>query len=66
MKKIILVSGAGPGIGQATAKGLADKGYALVLLGRNKEKLEKTLSMLAEPATHAIIAADIRNAEEIK
>jgi len=66
MKKIILVSGAGTGIGQATAKGLADKGYALVLLGRNKERLEETRTILAEPATHAIIAADIRNAQEIK
>ncbi|MBT3337926.1 MAG: SDR family oxidoreductase [Anaerolineae bacterium] len=66
MKRRILVSGAGTGIGQATAKTLADKGYALVLLGRNKEKLEETRAMLAEPAAHAIIAADIRNAQEIK
>ncbi len=66
MKKTILVSGAGTGIGQATTKGLADKGYALVLLGRNKERLEETRAMLAEPAAHAIIAADIRNADEIK
>ena len=66
MKRTILVSGAGTGIGQATAKGLADKGYVLVLLGRNKESLEETRLMLAEPAAHAVIAADIRNAQEIK
>ena len=66
MKKTILVSGEGTGIGQAAAKYLADKGYKLVLLGRNKENLEKTRAMLAEPKTHAIIAANIRNAEEIK
>ncbi len=66
MKRTILISGAGTGIGQATAKGLGDKGYSLILLGRNKERLEETCAMLAEPAAHAIIAADIRNADEIK
>jgi len=66
MQKTILVSGAGTGIGQATTKTLAEKGYSLVLLGRNKENLEKTLSLLDNPASHAIISADIRNAEEIK
>ena len=66
MKKTILVSGAGTGIGQAAAKGLEEKGYALVLLGRNKENLEKTRAMLAEPMAHTIISADIRNAQEIK
>jgi len=34
MQKTILVSGAGTGIGQATTKTLAEKGYSLVLLGR--------------------------------
>ncbi len=66
MQKTILVSGAGTGIGQAAAKGLAERGYALVLLGRNQENLEKTRAMLAEPEAHAIISADIRNAQEIK
>ncbi len=66
MKKTILVSGAGTGIGQSTAKALANKGYSLVLLGRNKENLEKTLSLLATPSEHAIIAADIRNAQALK
>ncbi|MBT3315520.1 MAG: SDR family oxidoreductase [Anaerolineae bacterium] len=66
MKRKILISGAGTGIGQATAKTLEDKGYSLVLLGRNKENLEKARSMLAEPSAHAVISADIRNAQEIK
>ncbi|MBT3187649.1 MAG: SDR family oxidoreductase [Anaerolineae bacterium] len=66
MKKTILVSGAGTGIGQSTAKVLADKGYKLVLLGRNKENLEKTRSSLVEPSDHTIIAADIRDAQALK
>ena len=66
MKRTILISGAGTGIGQATAKVLADKGYKLVLLGRNKENLEKTRSSLGKPSDHAIIAVDIRDAQAIK
>ena len=66
MTKTILVSGAGTGIGEATAKVLADKGYKLVLLGRNKENLKKTRSLLATPSDHTIIAADIRDAHALK
>ena len=66
MKRTILISGAGTGIGQAAAQGLAEKGYALVLLGRNQEKLEKTRAMLVESEAHAVITADMRNAAEIK
>ena len=38
--KIALVTGAGSGIGKATAKALASVGYAMVLAGRRPEPLE--------------------------
>jgi NAD(P)-dependent dehydrogenase (short-subunit alcohol dehydrogenase family) len=38
--KIALVTGAGSGIGKATAKALAKEGYAVVLAGRRLEPLE--------------------------
>lgn len=41
MTKIALVTGAASGIGKATAKGLAEKGYHVVLLVRNAERGEE-------------------------
>lgn len=66
MKKTILISGAGSGIGQSIAKILADKEYSIILLGRNRESLETTRSLLNTSENHSIITADIRDSNEIK
>jgi len=41
--KRILVSGAGSGLGRATARSLADEGAELILVGRRLEALQETL-----------------------
>lgn len=40
-RKLCLITGASNGIGFATALGMAERGYDLVLLGRNEQKLAK-------------------------
>ena len=46
------ITGAGTGIGQATAVEFIKKGYNVVVTGRRKEKLETTVSLCeAEGAT---------------
>ena len=54
-----LLTGASGGIGQAVAKQLADKGYSLVLQGRNREKLTQLLSTL--PGQHEIVIGDLNS-----
>lgn len=66
MKNTILVSGAGSGIGRAITKTLAEAGYPVLLLGRRRDALEETLSMLDEPAKHKLIVADMRDAQALK
>lgn len=46
--KVALITGASGGIGAAMARRLAQSGIDLVLCGRSKEKLEKTLASVAE------------------
>ena len=44
-QRIAVVTGAGSGIGRASALGLAKAGYAVVVAGRRKDELEKTVAM---------------------
>ncbi|MGH6784245.1 MAG: SDR family oxidoreductase, partial [Sphingomicrobium sp.] len=44
LQKVALVTGAGTGIGKAVALALMKDGYATVLAGRRKDKLEETAS----------------------
>ena len=46
MKRVCVVTGGGSGIGFAAAKEAAEKGYYVILVGRNKKKLEKAVENL--------------------
>lgn len=45
--KVALVTGAGTGIGRASAMALSKDGFALILAGRRREPLEETAKLLA-------------------
>jgi NAD(P)-dependent dehydrogenase (short-subunit alcohol dehydrogenase family) len=51
--RIVLITGAGSGIGRATAKRLASEGARLMLVDRNAEGLNQTLSELP-PGTEVL------------
>lgn len=62
--RVILVTGAGSGIGQVAAKTFAQYGATVILLGRTPQKLEKTydeIEALGAP-TPAIIPLDLKGA----
>ncbi len=52
--KVALVTGAGSGIGRASALALLDAGYHVVLAGRRAEALEATLALAGDQASRAL------------
>jgi NAD(P)-dependent dehydrogenase (short-subunit alcohol dehydrogenase family) len=65
MKKTIVVTGAGHGIGRAIANLLAEQGFSLLLLGRNRTHLEGARESLNNPSSHQSFSCDIRQAGQI-
>jgi short-subunit dehydrogenase len=63
MSKTIMIIGAGPGIGQATAQRFAAEGFRVILAARNPQRLEAQAQALRDSGTHvetvSIDASDV-------
>jgi short-subunit dehydrogenase len=62
--KLVLVTGAGSGIGRALCVEAANRGMAVALCGRRQEALEATRTLLGNGARHLVIPADITRPED--
>ncbi|EAU39413.1 conserved hypothetical protein [Aspergillus terreus NIH2624] len=60
----IFITGSSDGIGQATAKLLADKGHSVVLHARNADRAATTRKSV--PNAEAVLVADLRSIAETK
>lgn len=65
-KRNVLITGATSGIGEATARLLATKGYNLILCGRRKDKLRKLQNELARETKVTGLSFDVRDHEGVK
>lgn len=59
MSKTIVITGAGSGIGRATAMAFAARGDRVVLAGRRAEALAETRALLADPALGLAVPTDV-------
>ncbi|MGF1588952.1 MAG: SDR family oxidoreductase [Pleurocapsa sp.] len=65
--KVIAITGASSGIGEATSKLLAQNGAKVILGARRTEKLEKTVEeIVSEGGTAEFKAVDVTNREDVK
>ncbi|MFN3918027.1 MAG: SDR family NAD(P)-dependent oxidoreductase [Flavobacteriales bacterium] len=66
MDKIALITGATSGIGEATARYLAEAGYSLIITGRRQERLLNLSSRLKENGVHVLpLCFDVRDKEAV-
>ena len=65
--RVALITGAGTGIGKATAKALLGAGYQVVLSGRNVDKLEKAIQEIGGTSDNClVVACDVGKPESVK
>lgn len=64
--KVVIVTGASGGIGKSTSKKLLDEGCNVILVGRNKNKLKKTVEELNHNNNSLLsVAADVTHESEV-
>lgn len=66
--KTIVITGASTGIGEAIAKKLAENDYRVILVARNKERLEKVTKEINEMASHsaAFYQVDVSSQSQVE
>jgi len=63
--KVVVITGASMGIGEAVAKLFADRGASVVLLSRDAERAEAARGRVGHAERTLALACDVRNREEI-
>lgn len=64
--KVVLVTGAGQGVGEGIALACAAEGAAVVAAGRTLEKVEKTAATVQERGCESLaVAVDVRRRDEV-
>ena len=67
MKKSAVITGAGTGVGRATAVALAKQGWRIALLGRSRETLDETARLTGAHADDVIaVTCDIGRADHVQ
>ena len=64
-QKVVVVTGAGSGIGEATAKRFAREGAKVVLVGRSVDKLSRVAAQL-EGEGHLTRATDVADLSDVQ
>jgi meso-butanediol dehydrogenase/(S,S)-butanediol dehydrogenase/diacetyl reductase len=63
--KVVIVTGAGSGIGEATARKFAAEGASVVLAGRTRDKLERVAASLAQGKS-LVRVTDVSQLEQVQ
>jgi NAD(P)-dependent dehydrogenase (short-subunit alcohol dehydrogenase family) len=65
--KVAFVTGAGTGIGRATALAFAQQGASVVVSGHHEENIQETARLIEEQGGRALaVTCDVRRSEQVQ
>lgn len=64
--KVVWITGASSGLGQALAQVCAEQGAQVVLTARREQELERVKNNLAYPDRHLVVVADITDESQVR
>lgn len=64
--KVVWITGASSGIGQALAEIFAERGATIVLSARRQDALEKVKNSLKNPSQHIVVPLDVTNDAQVQ
>lgn len=64
-QKVAIVTGAGSGIGAATARRFAKEGYKVVLNGRTKDKLDHVAAEIGKAGSVLVVPGDVSSESDV-
>ena len=65
MAQTVLITGATSGIGRSTALLLGRKGYTVIAVGRDKEKLRTLKNNILNPSKHLFLECDVSDSKQL-
>ena len=66
MSNSILITGAGSGVGRATALAFLNAGWSVALLGRREEALQETVALSQNAETALVLPTDVTDADAVE
>jgi len=66
LPKVVIITGAGSGIGRAAAVGFVREGYAVVLAGRREDALKETVAEAGAGTRALVVPTDVTKAESVR